>query len=122
MKAYSLLTGIIFFVSISVIFISCKDDEILPPVIRFQSQTMINGSLTMDVWGYESGGKEYAIIGDFTNLELGNVTFVDVTDPVNPTIVSQVDNIIGFDMKVWGNHVYVANGGGFSSAMDTLSL
>ena len=101
---------------------SCDDDTPIdaPPVIRLQSQTMTDGSLTMDVWGYETGGREYAIIGDFTNLELGNVSFVDVTDPVNPAIVSVVDNIIGFDMKVWGSHVYVANGG-FSSGRDSLS-
>jgi len=91
-----------------------------PPVIRFQSQITTDGSLTMDVWGYETGGREYAIIGDFTNLDLGNVTFVDVTDPVSPAIVSVVDNIIGFDMKVWGNHVYVSNGG-FGSGRDSLS-
>jgi len=102
---------------------SCDDSTPVdvPPVIRLQSQTMTDGSLTMDVWGYETGGREYAIIGDFTNLEFGNVTFVDVTDPVNPIIVSVVDNIIGFDMKVWGNYVYVANGGGFNSVNDPLS-
>jgi len=89
-----------------------------PSKIMFQSVIITPGSRNADVWGVESGGNEYAIIGDFSSSR--NVSFINVADPLNPQIVSVVDNVLGWDMKVFGNHVYVANSG-LTSGPDSLS-
>ena len=100
----------------------CSTDDVEPPQISLLSQIDIPGNLTTDVWGYNDliSGSEYAIVGDFSNLRDGNVTLVDITDPTNPTIASTVPDITGFDMKTFGNHLYVTNSD-FPSATDDSS-
>lgn len=107
------------FIVVLLFLISCGDDGVVnPPVIMLQSVITTQGSRNADVWGVESGGNEYAIIGDFSSSR--NVSFIDVIDPINPQIVSVVDNVLGWDIKVFGNHVYVANSG-LTSGPDSLS-
>lgn len=59
-----------------------------------------------DVWGYVDTltGKEYALAG------CGGLTIVDVTDPVNPFQVANIDTIPYFDLKAWKNYVYTVTG------------
>lgn len=73
-------------------------------------QVQIPGTFTTDVWGYidSLSGKEYALVGDHSGSGL---TIVDVSDPSVPVIVSTIDTIPGFDVKVWSHYVYVVNGG-----------
>jgi choice-of-anchor B domain-containing protein len=52
--------------------------------------------------------KEYALVGDRTVG--GGVFIIDVTNPANPTLVSQAIGVAGFDMKVWGHYLYVVTG------------
>ncbi len=79
------------------------------------SRHPIEGVLITDVWGYQNGVREYAIIGDFSSLIdnnlIGSVTIVDVTDPGNPETVSVIQDVLGFDVKVWNNYLYIPNGG-----------
>jgi len=104
--------------------ISCCNAECLPPgepyarrgmellSHLFVSQFPGPSGAANDVWGYVSPrGREYAIIGlDATT------GFVDVTDPFNPVIVADIQDVGSFwsDMKVYPEHAYNVNedGGG----------
>ncbi len=102
---------------------SCDSDDGPPPrEIIMLSHTPIPGNFGTDIWGYIDPitNREYAVMGDFTNLTDGNITIVDVTDPVNPSIVSTLDEVIGFDIKISGQYAYVANSD-FPSATDDSS-
>ncbi|NIT55333.1 MAG: hypothetical protein GWN00_03575, partial [Aliifodinibius sp.] len=69
-----------------------------------------NSTFITDIWGYydPNTNKEYALITDnFLGLFI-----VDVTNPSAPSLISQVNNVPGFDVKVWQNYVYTVNGGG----------
>jgi choice-of-anchor B domain-containing protein len=59
-------------------------------------------------------------MGDFSDLRTGNVTLVNVTDPVNPQITSTLDQVIGFDMKTFDHYLYATNSD-FASATDDMS-
>lgn len=75
------------------------------PLDRFGSQA--SGA---DCWGYTSGsGREYAIIG----LSDG-VSFVEVTDPGNPTVVQTLSavNSLWRDVKVYQDYAYYVSEGG----------
>jgi choice-of-anchor B domain-containing protein len=69
-----------------------------------------NSTFITDVWGYydSNANKEYALI---TDNYLG-LFIIDVTEPTNPSLVSQVNTIPGFDVKGWQHYVYTVNGGG----------
>ena len=99
----------------------CSDDDPRLPELRLLSQTIIPGNLGTDVWGYQDpSGREYAIMGDFSNLRDGNITIVDVTDPINPFTVTTFDEVVGFDIKSLDQYLYVANSD-FPSASDDSS-
>ena len=64
-----------------------------------------------DIWGYESGGVELAILGTTTGT-----SFVDVTNPDSPVEVEFIPGTFSFwrDIKTWDQHAYIVNedGGG----------
>ncbi len=75
-----------------------------------------------DVWGYEdpATGKEYALIGYGLDTVFGDppnagVFIVDVSDPVNPKIVADMNQVPGFDMKTYKHFMYTVNGRSFGS-------
>ena len=78
----------------------------------------------MDVWGYVDPvtQKEYALVG--TRVNNGGVFLIDVSDPYNPFlkqhITSQNFVFSSFDMKVYGQYVYLVNGtaSGFGRVID----
>jgi len=108
---------------ITLLACSCSsDDQPQLPEISLMSQIEIPGNLTTDVWGYtdQVTDKEYAVVGDFSNLRTGNVTLVDITDAANPQIASSLDEVIGFDMKTYGHYLYATNSD-FTSAQDDMS-
>ncbi|WP_029038195.1 LVIVD repeat-containing protein [Salinimicrobium xinjiangense] len=78
-----------------------------PPFAQAATLT-IPGTSTTDVWGFERSGKEFAVIGDMSSQNR-NFSIVDVTDPVNPILVSTTSSP-AFDMKVWQNFLYVVDG------------
>ena len=66
-----------------------------------------------DIWGYESGGNEYAVIGS-----LSKISVVNVTNPYNVSLVGEVSPGLSStwrDIKSYGNYIYgvsEANGEG----------
>ena len=103
-----------------------QDDDVSPTLggLTMLSRQPIDGILITDVWGYLNDGREYAIIGDFSmlieNSLIGSVTIVDVTDPADPEIVSVISDILGFDVKVWNNYLYISNGAFFEEVSPSL--
>ncbi len=63
-------------------------------------------SLINDVWGYEKGQDEYALVGRRDGFSI-----VDVTDAQNLTEVFSVDGPMSTwrDMKTWSHYAYVTN-------------
>ncbi len=59
-----------------------------------------------DVWGYESGGVALAIVGGFDGT-----SFIDVTDPTNPTEVAYVpgSDSIWRQAATYGTYAYLVN-------------
>ncbi|KPK28979.1 MAG: hypothetical protein AMJ61_00350 [Desulfobacterales bacterium SG8_35_2] len=65
-------------------------------------------SFVTDVWAYSDPitDKEYALITDnFLGLFI-----VDVNDPTNPVLASQINSVAGFDVKSWQNYIYTVTG------------
>lgn len=109
-----------FFLLITLWFsMGCDDDDIIKedlPPFEMVSNTEISGNFTTDVWGYQTSGKEYAIVGDISH-GLANFSIVDVTNPNNPIEVSST-SYTAFDMKVWQNFLYVVDGARDKTAED----
>jgi len=59
-----------------------------------------------DVWGYEHGEIEYALVGVYNGLSI-----VSLADPTNPQEVAFVEGpqTIWRDIKTFGNYAYVSN-------------
>ncbi len=59
-----------------------------------------------DIWGYESDGNEYAIVG-----RNNGTSIIDISDPANPVEVVDIPggNSTWRDMKVWGDYAYVVD-------------
>jgi len=80
-----------------------------------QSQINLLDNLTYpsktlnDIWGYSSGGNEYALVGLTDGLSV-----VDVTNPANASEVQFQSGINSTwrDIKTWGNYAYVSNESG----------
>jgi choice-of-anchor B domain-containing protein len=67
------------------------------------------GDQFCQLWGFERGGRAYAVIGDWDSGPI----VVDVTDPGNPFVRKVITGpgVFGFDVKVWGNYIYCCEGG-----------
>jgi hypothetical protein len=67
-----------------------------------------NSIFLVNVVGYvdPSTQREYAIVGDNHD----KVYIVDVDDPSDMRIVSQISGIPGFDVKTWGTYLYTSDG------------
>ena len=52
-----------------------------------------SGIVYNDIWGYASGGSEYAIVG-----VVDSILFFDVSDPANPV---EVDGVAGGERSLW---------------------
>lgn len=99
----------------SILFSGCSGDddgavdEIEKEIPSFEQVAKVNipGNSTTDVWGFESEGKEYAVVGDISQNR--NFSIVEVTDPLNPVVLSTT-SYPAFDMKVWQNFLYVVDG------------
>lgn len=97
--------------------------------IQLKAQTAYNttlmGSLNprsggyQDIWGYESGGRSYALMGNTFGTSI-----IDVTDPTNPV---EVDFIPGVnsnwrDIKTYQNYAYVVHDGNTTQGMQIIDL
>jgi choice-of-anchor B domain-containing protein len=81
------------------------------------------GTAYTDVWGYESGGREYAFIGI-----AGGTSIVDVTDPADPEEVVFIPGPFAppyewRDFKTHSNYLYViSEGNGTGSGLQIIDL
>lgn len=77
-------------------------------------QAAVHPDQTADIWGFydQNSGKEYAIVGYgyFSTPPNAGVRIFDVTDPFNPTKVSDITDMPGFDVKTWKNYAYGVTG------------
>lgn len=64
-----------------------------------------------NVWGYSSGGSEYALVGTFDGTAI-----IDITDPGAPDLITTVDgpNSQWREIKTYGDYAYVVTEGGFN--------
>ncbi len=71
--------------------------------VELLSQFRYETSLS-DIWGYETEGNEYALVG-LTNA----LSIVNITDAENPKEVDRipVKNSTWLDIKTWGHYAYV---------------
>ena len=90
----------------------------------FMTLSDLNGSFVNDIWGWTDPEtrKEYALVGRREGM-----AFVDVTDPVNPTLIGLLPTHGGArsvwrDMKVYANHVFVVVDGSGSHGMQVFDL
>ena len=96
-----------FFICFLIILTACSDNDDNNGGIQLLGKIEFQQNIT-DVWGYvDSAGKEYALVG-FS----GGIHIVDVDNPQEPLLVTTVDTVPGFDVKVWQNYAYTVNGGG----------
>lgn len=85
--------------------------------IEFKSHLEFTASHTSNIWGYEKGGKEYALVG-LTGSAGHDVAcaIVDVTHPSNPVLLHTVPgpNSIWREIRTWGDYAYITTeaGGG----------
>ncbi len=69
--------------------------------------TVTYGSLRLnDVWGYEAGGSEYALVGTRQGVNI-----LDVSNPAMPVDLGTATGptTVWRDIKTWGNYAYVIN-------------
>lgn len=99
-------------------YYGCSDNNNNPPVERQVQQLSnlpLSGNVT-DVWGFvdDGSGKEYAVVGFglFTDPPNAGVHIVDVSDPAQPDLVTTINQVPGFDVKVWDHYMYTVNGRG----------
>lgn len=115
---------LLLFIYPALFFFSCSGDRKNPkpePSFSLLSQIDITG-FTADIWGYEVNGKEYVIVANWdTETEEQNITIVDVTDPLAPSIASTLD-LGGLDVKVWNNYLYVAQGSNTDGAEEVSQI
>lgn len=85
------------------------------PSIRLVGQLAVApaGMIHTDVWGYVDAatGKEYALVGGQGGGQTA-LFVVDVSAPATPVLVATVNDVPGFDVKVWGHYAYTVTGGG----------
>lgn len=85
-------------------------------ILRVIGHLSLDGGAT-DIWGYvdEATGKEYAIVGSYTGVNI-----VDVSQPSQARLVTKVSfidgvNVPGFDVKTWQHYIYAVTGSGGSN-------
>jgi len=73
----------------------------------FGSGACIESAGANDVWGYEAGGIEYALMG----VREGTVIYDVTTDPANPTQVAFISGptSIWRDIKTYSNYAYIVH-------------
>jgi choice-of-anchor B domain-containing protein len=77
--------------------------------ITYKSKVTFPGQTLANVWGIKRNGKEYALVGASQGMVV-----VDVTDPVNPVVVTQFTDGINSqwrEIKTYGNYAYITSEG-----------
>jgi choice-of-anchor B domain-containing protein len=88
--------------------------------IAFRSSMTFPNQRLANIWGYSSGGNEYALVGARNGMIV-----VDVTDPENPTEIVQIPGPMNNwrEIKTYQHYAYVATeGGGGLQIVDLTNL
>lgn len=99
-----------------ILFGACSDDSSMEPEdenpLQLLSRITVADREFSDVWGYvdPASGKEYALMGHFGPNPSG-ISIFDVSDPTAPVQVAQMNDVPGFDVKVYQNYAYTVTGG-----------
>jgi choice-of-anchor B domain-containing protein len=91
---------------ITLLFLTKLNAQLSPTVnLTFRSKLPF-GMNCANICGYASGGKEYALVGNFQGMAI-----VDVTDPITPVILQQVAGLSSDwrEIKVYQNYAYVTS-------------
>ncbi|MFN0037470.1 MAG: choice-of-anchor B family protein, partial [Saprospiraceae bacterium] len=88
--------------------------------VEYQGKLTYPGQVLANVWGYASGGSEYALVGAQNGLSI-----VDVTDPASPSEIVQIAGTSSSwrEIKTYQHYAYlVSEGGGGVFIVDLNSL
>jgi len=108
----------LLFLSALILLSACSDDSSMEPEdnnpIQQLSRITVENREFSDVWGYvnPANGKEYALMGHL-GPDPSGISIFDVSDPTAPVQVAQMNDIAGFDLKVYQNYMYSVTGGSF---------
>ena len=86
----------------------------------YRSKISYPGQTLANVWGYTSGGKEYALVGGSQGLII-----VDITNPDSPNQIVQIPgpNNLWKEIKTYQHYAYVTSeGGGGIQVVDLAGL
>jgi choice-of-anchor B domain-containing protein len=77
--------------------------------VSFQSVTYFPGQSLANVWGYASGGQEYALVGAQTGMAI-----VNITNPAAPVVITTIPgpNNLWKEIKTYQHYAYVVSEGG----------
>lgn len=86
--------------------------------VEVLSRSIRSDGTSSDITGYvdPTSGEEYAILGDLSGEQLGDVIIYKVLNDGQTEVVSEIAGIAGFDIKVFRHYLYIANGGPFGAA------
>jgi len=86
-----------------------QSPQCLGDSLNVVSNLNLDESLT-DIWGYydKATKKDYAIVGYSSNGQ--GIYVIDISHPQNPAVVSKIQNVSGFDIKIWKNYIYSVHG------------
>ncbi len=108
----------------------CLAGLLFPAYLAAQTSGQASGVVTLagvltfpgkevyDIWGYEdpTTGTPYALVGWTDGLLI-----VDVRDPEHPTLTAELNDVPGFDVKVWRHYAYTVTGRFGTAAIIDLS-
>ena len=105
----------------------CSDVDLVSfvPVAELAAEESVRGIVTNDNWGWKDPetGRYYALVG-----MTDRASFVDITDPLNPTVVGTLPMTEGAngsswrDIKTYANHAFVVSDGAGQHGMQVFDL
>ncbi|MEO6039215.1 MAG: choice-of-anchor B family protein, partial [Saprospiraceae bacterium] len=77
--------------------------------VAFRSKLTYPGQELANIWGYEAGGREYALVGAYNGLSI-----VDVTNADSPVEIVQIPGAHSdwHEIKTYSHYAYVVSEGG----------
>jgi len=93
-------------------FVKAPAVKAQPAGITLVNQFTLPGSVrNSDLWGWVDlkTNREYVAVGTWPSVG-ATVHIVEVTDPLNPSVVATMNGVPAFDMKVWGDYLYLCDG------------
>ncbi|MBL7776275.1 MAG: choice-of-anchor B family protein, partial [Saprospiraceae bacterium] len=76
--------------------------------VTFNAKVTFTGQKLANIWGYASGGQEYALVGGRNGMII-----VDVTDPNNPAQIVQIPGVASDwrEIRTYSHYAYIVSEG-----------